>query len=185
MRSSDSLILDNMDLPVRTSYALYAVARCREDLIQAGLLGLVQAARSYDPKKFKLQFRSYAYKPVRRAIIGCMRKMSWIPYREYHRIKSGESTPIYVWSLDPFFMDFLRHHHDNPMKAFENHQRVHYYLENSGLTEIQLQAMRTLLAKGGTKEAADELGVTQSYVNNIKVVVLKKIRRTHALSVRV
>jgi RNA polymerase sigma factor for flagellar operon FliA len=49
-----------------------------EDLIAAGTLGLVKAARAFDPAK-DVEFRTYAYIRIRGAIIDELRGQSFVP----------------------------------------------------------------------------------------------------------
>ncbi|MCP4376524.1 MAG: FliA/WhiG family RNA polymerase sigma factor [bacterium] len=57
-----------------------------EDLISAGTLGLVRAARAYDPGR-DAEFRTYAYIRVRGAIIDELRAKSFVPATVHRRIK--------------------------------------------------------------------------------------------------
>jgi RNA polymerase sigma factor for flagellar operon FliA len=50
----------------------------REDLISAGTIGLVKAARDYDPSK-DAEFKTYAYIRVRGAVIDELRQWSFTP----------------------------------------------------------------------------------------------------------
>ncbi len=54
-----------------------------EELVSAGTLGLVDAARKFDPVK-NVQFRSYAQFRIRGAILDSMRSLDWSP-RELRR----------------------------------------------------------------------------------------------------
>jgi RNA polymerase sigma factor for flagellar operon FliA len=57
-----------------------------EDLISAGTLGLVKAARSYDPAR-DAEFRTYAYIRVRGAVIDELRGRTFVPSGVYGQIK--------------------------------------------------------------------------------------------------
>jgi len=54
-----------------------------DDLISAGVLGLIDAFRKFDPTK-KVQFRSYAQFRIRGAILDSLRMLDWSP-RELRR----------------------------------------------------------------------------------------------------
>lgn len=54
-----------------------------EDLVSAGVLGLIDAFRKFDPEK-KVQFRSYAQFRIRGAILDSLRTLDWSP-RELRR----------------------------------------------------------------------------------------------------
>lgn len=49
-----------------------------EDLVSAGVLGLIDAFRKFDPGK-KVQFRSYAQFRIRGAILDSLRTLDWSP----------------------------------------------------------------------------------------------------------
>lgn len=49
-----------------------------EDLVQAGVLGLIDAVHKYDPGK-KVQFKSYAKFRIRGAILDSLRELDWSP----------------------------------------------------------------------------------------------------------
>jgi RNA polymerase sigma factor FliA len=49
-----------------------------EDLVSAGVLGLIDAFRKFDPEK-KVQFRSYAQFRIRGAILDSLRTLDWGP----------------------------------------------------------------------------------------------------------
>jgi RNA polymerase sigma factor for flagellar operon FliA len=50
----------------------------KEDLIQAGMMGLLEAVDRYDPQKMTL-FKTYAELRVRGAMLDDLRKKDWIP----------------------------------------------------------------------------------------------------------
>jgi RNA polymerase sigma factor for flagellar operon FliA len=54
-----------------------------EDLVSAGVLGLIDAFSKFDPEK-KVQFRSYAQFRIRGAILDSLRTLDWSP-RELRR----------------------------------------------------------------------------------------------------
>ncbi|KKL27738.1 hypothetical protein LCGC14_2382130 [marine sediment metagenome] len=62
-----------------------------EDIISAGTVGLVKAARAFDPNKVA-EFKTYAYIRVRGAIIDELRSRSFVPSPVYNRIKNIEAT---------------------------------------------------------------------------------------------
>lgn len=57
-----------------------------EDLISAGTVGLVQAARAYDPDK-NAEFKTYAFIRIRGAIIDEMRGRSFVPSTVHKQIR--------------------------------------------------------------------------------------------------
>ena len=62
-----------------------------EDFISAGTIGLVKAARTFDPDKNAV-FKTYAHIRVRGAIIDELRSRSFVPAPVYNQIKHIEAT---------------------------------------------------------------------------------------------
>jgi RNA polymerase sigma factor for flagellar operon FliA len=58
-----------------------------EDLVSAGTLGLVKAARSFDPHR-DAEFKTYAYIRVRGAVLDELRKKSFVPTGQIHQIRN-------------------------------------------------------------------------------------------------
>jgi RNA polymerase sigma factor for flagellar operon FliA len=50
----------------------------REDLIQAGVLGLMEAMRRYDPSR-GIKFETFASRRIRGAMLDELRNLSWLP----------------------------------------------------------------------------------------------------------
>jgi RNA polymerase sigma factor for flagellar operon FliA len=83
---SEELILRNIDIVKRT--ALHLSSRLPssvqlEDLMQAGVVGLIEAARRYSPTS-GTSFQSFAIARVRGAMLDDLRRGDWIP-RSVHK----------------------------------------------------------------------------------------------------
>ncbi|MFK7765627.1 MAG: sigma-70 family RNA polymerase sigma factor [Mariniblastus sp.] len=63
----------------------------RENLEQAGIVGLVETARSFDPNR-GIAFRTYCYPRIRGAIVDEMRKNSPVPQQMLARIKEVKAA---------------------------------------------------------------------------------------------
>lgn len=50
----------------------------REDLLEAGMIGLVDAARRFEPER-NVQFRTYAVSRIRGAMVDALRQEDWLP----------------------------------------------------------------------------------------------------------
>ena len=71
-----------------------AQASCRQDtdeLISAGTLGLVKAARAYDQTR-DAEFRTYAYIRIRGAMIDELRSRSFVPSAVHNQIRLVQET---------------------------------------------------------------------------------------------
>jgi RNA polymerase sigma factor for flagellar operon FliA len=62
-----------------------------EDLVSAGVLGLMDAFSKFDPKK-KVQFRSYAQFRIRGAILDSLRTLDWSPRDLRRKGRAVEET---------------------------------------------------------------------------------------------
>ncbi len=62
-----------------------------DDLISAGVLGLLDAATKYDPTR-GVQFKTYAEVRVRGAILDSLRNLDWVPRTLRRRAREVEQT---------------------------------------------------------------------------------------------
>ena len=87
--AEEKWILENLPMVSRMArkIASYLTKEAdMEDLISAGTLGLVRAARAYDSGK-DTEFKTYAYIRVRGAIIDELRAKSFVPATVHRRIR--------------------------------------------------------------------------------------------------
>lgn len=79
--SRDSLFEDNLPLVKIIAHHISVrlpPGKCVDDLIQVGMIGLLEAARTYEPN-LGAEFKSYASIRVRGAILDELRRESWMP----------------------------------------------------------------------------------------------------------
>lgn len=79
--SRDALFEDNLALVKIIAHHISVrlpPGKCVEDLIQVGLIGLLEAARTYEPNLGAV-FKSYASIRIRGAILDELRRESWMP----------------------------------------------------------------------------------------------------------
>src|SRR5579859_7174135 len=62
-----------------------------DDLIQAGIVGLIDAYQKFDPSK-NAQFKSYAAFRIRGAILDSLRALDWGPRELRRKARSIEET---------------------------------------------------------------------------------------------
>ena len=87
-------ILDHMPLVKHVVNKVMVHARGKsdlEDLISAGTVGLVKAARSFDPSR-EVEFKTYAYIRIRGAIIDELRRNSFVPSNVHQELRHIEET---------------------------------------------------------------------------------------------
>lgn len=85
----DSLVTDHMTLVKRIAYHLSARMPSSveiDDLIQAGMLGLIEAANSFDASR-GASFETYAGIRIRGAMIDDIRKHDWTPRSVHHKYR--------------------------------------------------------------------------------------------------
>lgn len=94
VRAFDELVLKHTSLVKQIAFRFV----CRmpshievEDLIQAGMIGLLEAADRYVPCK-GAAFRTYAALRIRGAILDSVRKSDWTPRSLYRRLRDIEKT---------------------------------------------------------------------------------------------
>jgi len=91
----------SLGIPVRGTLGIVLAAKQRgvieraspvlEDLISAGTVGLVKAARSFDPTR-EVEFKTYAYIRIRGAVIDELRRNSFVPSNVHQELRQIEET---------------------------------------------------------------------------------------------
>lgn len=90
----EQLIIDHLPLVKHIVNKVTRYARGRgdyDDMISAGTLGLVKAARQFDPTR-EVEFKTYAYIRIRGAVIDEMRGKSFVPSGVHKQIKAIEQA---------------------------------------------------------------------------------------------
>ena len=92
--SEEQWILEHLPMVTRMArkIASYLTKEAdMEDLISAGTLGLVRAARAFDPGK-DAEFRTYAYIRIRGAIIDELRAKSFVPATVHNQLRQVQNV---------------------------------------------------------------------------------------------
>ena len=87
--SQDELVVQHAPLVKRIAYHLLSrLPACvqAEDLIQAGMIGLLEAGKNYDPKQ-GASFETYAGIRIRGSMLDEIRKGDWAPRSLHRRIR--------------------------------------------------------------------------------------------------
>ncbi|KLO22386.1 RNA polymerase subunit sigma-28 [Marinitoga sp. 1197] len=74
-----------------------------DDLIQEGIIGLLQSLDKYNPKK-GVSFYSFAIKRIRGAMLDYLRKIDWLPKELRHKIKKMEEI-LAKQNIDDYISD--------------------------------------------------------------------------------
>src|SRR5690554_3905178 len=63
----------------------------QDDLVQAGILGLIEAHRRFDPKR-NIKFETFATPRIRGAMLDELRSLSWLPRSLFKQIRDLDQT---------------------------------------------------------------------------------------------
>lgn len=112
-------ILDNIDYVKKilsTITAALPASYDKENLEQAGIVGLVETANSFDPT-MGVAFRTYAFPRIRGAIIDEMRKNSPVPQQMLENIRAVKSA--YEQMDSPVTPEALADHLGMPVRKIQ------------------------------------------------------------------
>ena len=87
--SHESLVADNVDLVKRIAQHLAARLPASvelDDLLQSGMVGLLEAAGNFDPSK-GASFETYAGIRIRGAMLDDIRRQDWTPRSVHHKYR--------------------------------------------------------------------------------------------------
>lgn len=132
----------------------------REDLISAGTIGLVKAARDYDPSK-DTEFKTYAYIRVRGAVIDELRQWSFTPPAVTRQFDQAQDiSNRYIEEIgrpptDEELADKLQMPVEKLYAMFEN-IRARHFLSIHGLDDDS-PALGASLAAENTEDPSDRL----------------------------
>ncbi len=89
----DLLVEDNQPLVFHIAMKIHRkipVKQDLDDLIGYGMIGLVEAANKYDPKR-KIEFATFAYPRINGAIYDGLSKLSWMSRSRYRRLMKAKT----------------------------------------------------------------------------------------------
>lgn len=143
-----------------------------EDLVGAGLLGLVKAARAWDPTRAG-KFSTLAVVVIEREIERCQRRWDRGPEtRSIEALLTTDDGDL----LDGSLADLAPGTEERALLALDC-ERALAAVER--LPERQRQAVReTLLRERSSGEVARELGVTRQRILNARGLGLESLRRS-------
>jgi RNA polymerase sigma factor for flagellar operon FliA len=126
-----------------------------EDMVSAGTVGLVRAARDFDPS-FQTGFKTYAYIRIKGAILDELRGWSFVPANLSKRIRDAQQLSRKITELrgtapgDTELAEKLGVSIEELYEIFEN-ARAQYFLSLDGFGD-DAPALGNLLAAGQTSE---------------------------------
>ena len=175
-----------------------------DELIQVGMIGLLEAARAYDPAK-GIEFENFAHSRVRGAILDEVRRLSFLPRSAVAINKSHSEathelgaelgrTPTQAELADYMGKDIeLFHKERTQARRFETYSMevvteevMNIATDSSQQPEAigdlperdQLLMNLYYVEELNLKEIGEVLGVTESRVSQLLTAVVKKLRGT-------
>ena len=131
-----------------------------EDLVSAGTVGLVKAARNYDPSH-QTEFKTYAYIRIRGAVLDELRGWSFVPANLSKQIRNALELSQRITEqtgaapADAVLAEKLGITLDKLYETFEN-ARAQHFLSIDGF-EDDMPALGKLLAEANTTNPAQQL----------------------------
>ncbi len=119
----------------------------RDDLIQAGMLGLVKAARSFDAGG-KASFKTYASRCVRNSMVDELRRSSALPSDPLPESTVEDGHPALLWEAI-----------------------------SAELSPEELSVLEMYLDACSYKEISEKLGIELKRVDNLIYSMRKKLKR--------
>lgn len=164
---TDSLVLAHLPLVDRCARRFHGWGEPHDDLVQAGRLGLLHAARRYDAAR-GVPFAAYAVPTVLGEMRHHLRDRSSVI-----RGPRGAQRPAVEeleegWAADP-----------EPGAAYERVELRHLLLPQLELLpEVERTVLRLCFLEGFTQAAvAARLGVSQAQVSRLQARALSRLRR--------
>lgn len=140
----------------------------KEDLISAGILGLLDALDKFD-SEMGIKFQTYAEHRIKGAILDELRRMDWIPRsirKDIHRLEDAITA--------------IRSRVGREPEDFEVAQEMHididsYYRIISRARGVSLFSLDDTLPDGTTPKFAGQASDVPSPFDQLKIMELKKI----------
>ena len=131
-----------------------------EDMVSAGTVGLVRAARDFDPSH-QAEFKTYAYIRIRGAILDELRGWSFVPANLNRRIRDAQQLSRKITEetgtppTDPELADRLGVSIDELYETFEN-ARAQHFVSLDGSTD-EAPSLGSVLAAPHTSSPGERI----------------------------
>ncbi len=151
-------------LASHTKAKLPACVEC-DDLVQVGMMGLMQALNSYQEMP-GAKFETYASQRIKGAMLDELRRMDWVPRHERKNADFIRST-ISLEDMTPDDRNYLERHYadyETPLtRLLEKEQVCRAVAAIAELPERQKKLVHMYYEQDITlKTIADDLGVSES-----------------------
>lgn len=193
-------ILSHLPLVKSVAFRLFANLPSHvdfDDLIGYGVLGLMEAIRSFNPQR-NVKFSTFAFYRIRGAILDGLRAQDWLPRPLRHKIKFLESTTNDLKNQlgrEPSDYEVAEHlkmpveqvrtiqfesHQSRIISLEEQLQDIAVGLEDKDTKEFEEKEIAALLAESiSSLEEKERLAVTLYYYEGLN---LKEIGKVLSLS---
>lgn len=189
-------ILDYLPLVKSVAFRLFSNLPSHvdfDDLIGYGVLGLMEAIRSFNPQK-NVKFSTFAFYRIRGAILDGLRAQDWLPRPLRHKIKSLESTTNDLKNKlgrEPHDYEVAEHlkvpveqvrtilfesHQSKIISLEEQLQDIAVGLEEKNTKEIEEKDVAEVLAESiNSLEEKERLAVTLYYYEGMNLKEIGKV----------
>ena len=149
-----------------------------DELFSAGMVGLMNASRSYDSSK-GATFKTYAYHRIRGGILDDLRRLDFLPRTQREKAKAaGVDAPAFVTlPVDENGEEFLA---AGEKEAECENMELMELIRNriQDLPEKMRQVMTLYYSEGQRmRDIGEELGLTESRVSQIHTNAIQRLRR--------
>ena len=176
-KGREKLIVHNLRLVVYIAKKFESTGICVDDLVSIGTIGLIKAVNTFSPEK-NIKLATYASRCIENEILMFLRKSS------QHRNDISIDEPL---NIDGDGNELLL---SDVLSSEENQvgQRLEQDAERASLRrsveqlsprERQIMELRFGLVDGverTQKEAADALGISQSYISRLEKRIIRQLR---------
>lgn len=174
----ETLIVHNLRLVVYIAKKYESPCCTGEDMISIGTIGLIKAVRSFDPSK-NIKLATYASRCIENEILMFMRKTS----RLSAEISLDEPLNTDRDGNELLLSDMISSDEESAAEKLGHEcERRALMEEISRLSPRERQIMELRFGLNGgreltQKEAADRIGISQSYISRLEKKIIKQIRQ--------
>lgn len=173
----EPLITHNLRLVVYIAKKFESNAASVEDLISIGTIGLIKAVNTFRPEK-NIKLATYASRCIENEILMFLRKSS----QQKNEVSIDE--PLNVdWDGNELLLSDVLGSEPDTVNAELEHQAEKSMLLSAvaGLSSREREIMELRFGLNGKaahtqKEAADLLGISQSYISRLEKKIIAKLR---------
>ncbi len=177
-KGREQLIVHNLRLVVYIARKFESTGICVDDLVSIGTIGLIKAVNTFSPEK-NIKLATYASRCIENEILMFLRKTS------QHKNDISIDEPLNIdWDGNELLLsDILGTDDDTVNSSIEDDAEkavLRETVERLPERERIIMEMRFGLKTGKEmtqKEAADVIGISQSYISRLEKKIIKKLKK--------